>query len=1172
MRKTALFALMLAALGSLWAQSIFDDPPRPLLASLEFRGSMYQRTGSITLQVAGACTVSNPATTHYQYKRVPVAPATLPAESTAFLLSNRYTFTGAANCEQYKYFVRAAFEADTSEWSDSLLVTHDTEKPAVVSYLAAQYCGLDALHPFVQLTWEKVENDCASPNVLYRIYRNPGIGDIPVNLTAITESTPAIAEVPYLSNPMNYWNDTEVEYGRTYQYTVVTVDTTGQFPMYSNPIATVRTLGIGLCPTGSIMTIALNRVPTIFDYTQSRVELNREANWFAPYIFYQYALVRATEPFDTIFTTAATNTPYYTFSGFENCDRWCFLARAINTDTHDTSNWDNAGTMLIDNLGPEPNCDVDSIYARAEDSWIYVNIRLHDEAMLDCGVGVRDYRLYRIENTPEGRAELFPFDTTRAEHLRLCTYTIPEEGYRDRVLFEYWDDESSHDPVIDLRDGVEYKYYLVMFDKLGYATIRGCMSATATADLGVVNPILRALPSWTNGTELEVQIIDTSRGDIDSLHLEWAYDPAFSSIIGVTAPIALSAPAFTYVSSPTSTWDTLSYTISDLRDGGVFDVCVRAISYDRMGNISDPSNVVCTRFDNQMPNPAYVNTIFTRADSTFRPRIVVRWNPTTDAGVGMREYKLYRSDALGTLGELVATIAHSPFTTVYQYIDRNANSDDNYRANYYSVVSVDLFGQENATGFQRGFDPGTPPYTVTVDSAKTQVFGGEMYITLWWTDNTPSDFGSGGDENMYRLEHSSSEALLLSGDVLLINTEEPTYSRSISLPRSVMIGSPHRYFRVATIDARGNESGYSLPLHFYDDAWSADSFTMHLYRGWNMISLPLLTPSRYYRDIFTTVISSWTWNADVDASSWLSGDTMNIGHGYMVFSSGEVDVPVRGFKVPMFERDMTNMGFYMIGTITDPSACNINPSVYLSYGPRWWNPITDVYELHDTLMPGKGYWIAINGPVTLALNKKSTPAWSAEIEIGGQVLYFGEGNDEHDLLMPPPPPEKQIPQFISDSRAYHADFRTDGHWTIDVPCKTEAQWNSADLPRGAKLICGGREYDMHATNRAFLDASSATIEVAPCPNAVAVNAYPNPFNASADIQFTAVEDGLVACDVYSIDGKHIKTLSDKSVTAGVHTVKWNGTDDNDNTVPGGVYLITVRQASESATTKILFVK
>lgn len=94
-----------------------------------------------------------------------------------------------------------------------------------------------------------------------------------------------------------------------------------------------------------------------------------------------------------------------------------------------------------------------------------------------------------------------------------------------------------------------------------------------------------------------------------------------------------------------------------------------------------------------------------------------------------------------------------------------------------------------------------------------------------------------------------------------------------------------------------------------------------------------------------------------------------------------------------------------------------------------------------------------------------------------------------------------------------------------------------------------------------VDASGTT------PSAVALlgradimtRAVPNPFSASTTLAFRVPVTQPVTIQVYTIDGRLVRTLHHEAAAlAGAHTVVWDGTDSDGRSLPPGVYSYEVR--------------
>ena len=74
---------------------------------------------------------------------------------------------------------------------------------------------------------------------------------------------------------------------------------------------------------------------------------------------------------------------------------------------------------------------------------------------------------------------------------------------------------------------------------------------------------------------------------------------------------------------------------------------------------------------------------------------------------------------------------------------------------------------------------------------------------------------------------------------------------------------------------------------------------------------------------------------------------------------------------------------------------------------------------------------------------------------------------------------------------------------------------------------------------------------------------PNPFNPTTVINYGVNSVAFVTLEVYNVKGQKIKTLVNKEMSAGTHSVIWNGDDDSGNKVSSGVYFSKIGLTSDS---------
>jgi len=84
--------------------------------------------------------------------------------------------------------------------------------------------------------------------------------------------------------------------------------------------------------------------------------------------------------------------------------------------------------------------------------------------------------------------------------------------------------------------------------------------------------------------------------------------------------------------------------------------------------------------------------------------------------------------------------------------------------------------------------------------------------------------------------------------------------------------------------------------------------------------------------------------------------------------------------------------------------------------------------------------------------------------------------------------------------------------------------------------------------------------------------YPNPFNPSTQFSYTLPESGNVELAIYDITGKMVYKFHDGFQRAGNHNILWTGVNQNQKTVPSGVYLCQLKMESNTITKKMVVSK
>lgn len=84
--------------------------------------------------------------------------------------------------------------------------------------------------------------------------------------------------------------------------------------------------------------------------------------------------------------------------------------------------------------------------------------------------------------------------------------------------------------------------------------------------------------------------------------------------------------------------------------------------------------------------------------------------------------------------------------------------------------------------------------------------------------------------------------------------------------------------------------------------------------------------------------------------------------------------------------------------------------------------------------------------------------------------------------------------------------------------------------------------------------------------------YPNPFNPSTIIKFTTPEASDVELSIFNIQGQLIKTLLNKSINEGFHSVTWDGLDSQGKPVSSGLYIYCLSTPEFQKTNKMLLIR
>ena len=158
-------------------------------------------------------------------------------------------------------------------------------------------------------------------------------------------------------------------------------------------------------------------------------------------------------------------------------------------------------------------------------------------------------------------------------------------------------------------------------------------------------------------------------------------------------------------------------------------------------------------------------------------------------------------------------------------------------------------------------------------------------------------------------------------------------------------------------------------------------------------------------------------------------------------------------------------------------------------------------------------------------------------------------------------------EYINPGDIQHLEFFHNNNRVLRMRMKPEEQelWCFVD---GGSL--GGL---------VVLDISEYTgieeYETGPATGQLNILNFPNPFINETSIIYTIPVDGHTTLRIYNLTGQLVSTILDsysQPLQSGSYTVNWDGTDDRNRPMPGGVYLCRLVSGNSTAVCKLIMVK
>jgi len=134
---------------------------------------------------------------------------------------------------------------------------------------------------------------------------------------------------------------------------------------------------------------------------------------------------------------------------------------------------------------------------------------------------------------------------------------------------------------------------------------------------------------------------------------------------------------------------------------------------------------------------------------------------------------------------------------------------------------------------------------------------------------------------------------------------------------------------------------------------------------------------------------------------------------------------------------------------------------------------------------------------------------------------------------------------------------------IEALRSTATQSSSPDTLMGWGIV---QAYDARYSGGAGVESEEV-------PVARAIWASPNPTSRGTLVKFILAERGRALVVIYDASGRLVRTLTDRVLPAGPHTLRWDGRDESSHPVASGVYFARLRAAGGvRSSTKVAVVR
>ena len=212
------------------------------------------------------------------------------------------------------------------------------------------------------------------------------------------------------------------------------------------------------------------------------------------------------------------------------------------------------------------------------------------------------------------------------------------------------------------------------------------------------------------------------------------------------------------------------------------------------------------------------------------------------------------------------------------------------------------------------------------------------------------------------------------------------------------------------------------------------------------------------------------------------------------------------------------------------------PLEFVVYNPPPYEPCT--LNVYNSLFRGEDEFFDIVGDCIVNWGEEildTDPLWENQ---GDFPYQLSEGSPCINLGTPMYVTGMEPPYVVEDEGIYY--LITTEFDSIPLP--------ATDMAGNPRIV--GDRIDMGA----YEFQEGIFIQTPPPKTDLHLSAFPNPFSNETTISFSNEKSYTVIVQIYTINGRKVKTLMDAFISPGRSDMRWNGTDDYGETLPYGTYI------------------